>query len=89
MPQQPDLDSECGRPGGVRTHDQWIKSPLLYQLSYGPILNSGLILGLQALMIMEPIIQWSKSKADGAAAVGYFARPSERPSGLILSPCLS
>ena len=25
-----------GRPGGVRTHDQRIKSPLLYQLSYRP-----------------------------------------------------
>ncbi len=25
-----------GGPGGTRTRDRWIKSPLLYQLSYGP-----------------------------------------------------
>ena len=27
-----------GRPGETRTPDQWIKSPLLFQLSYGPAL---------------------------------------------------
>ena len=27
------------RPGEIRTLDQWIKSPLLCQLSYGPNLN--------------------------------------------------
>jgi hypothetical protein len=26
-----------GGPGGARTHDPRIKSPMLYQLSYGPV----------------------------------------------------
>jgi hypothetical protein len=25
-----------GGSGGIRTHDQWIKSPVLYRLSYRP-----------------------------------------------------
>ena len=29
-------EASSGRPGETRTPDQWIKSPLLFQLSYGP-----------------------------------------------------
>ncbi len=32
----PGLVAAAGEPGGIRTHDQRIKSPLLYQLSYRP-----------------------------------------------------
>ncbi len=30
-----------GRPGEIRTLDQWIKSPLLFRLSYGPTNSLG------------------------------------------------
>src|SRR5689334_13428542 len=33
---EPASDSIRHRPAGTRTLDQWIKSPLLFQLSYGP-----------------------------------------------------
>ncbi len=30
--------------GGARTHDKWLKRPLLYQLSYEPIVGIGKLL---------------------------------------------
>lgn len=43
-----------GEPGVIRTRDKLIKSQLLYQLSYGPIVSDGAFLRVNDCSVKHP-----------------------------------
>ncbi len=49
--------STDGEPGGIRTHDKLIKSQLLYQLSYGPIVSDGAFLRVNDCSVKHPFLK--------------------------------